>query len=616
MADESAGPRSDPMDVFEQNSARSQSPVEFVRLTRAALLLVWRASRRGFLTAVFYQVLGAVMVALFVLAGKLAVDALIAAERGSASVGGLVPVIVLIAAVSAVNATAVSLQTQQERLLGELVSSTIWERLLDVAGRVKLEFFESPRFFEQLKRIELNAVVRPLMMTSAVLGLLGGLAGAAGLVIVLLTIEPFLVPVLLLAGVPTLLLTRRASITEFGFAMSATPPVRLRNYLRSVLSGREAAKEVRAFAANRALRRRHDDANSRYLDGLRQQVRRRQRYALAVALSSSAVLAGSLGLLVFFISTSRISVGEAGAAVIGIRLLSARLDQLLDAIGTLFESAIFIKDLERFLSLSVSAEAQGTGSPAPHLHEIVLSAVSFTYPGSTHAAVRDVSMRIGAGEVVALVGENGSGKTTLAKLIASLYQPTEGSISWDGVDTTDLEPADVRRSVAVIFQDFMRYQLSALENIGLGEPDRADDEAAARAAAAEAGAADFLDALPLGYRTVLSREYADGRDLSVGQWQRVALARAFRRAAPLVILDEPTAALDPRAESALFADVRRLLHGRSALLISHRYSTVRGAHRIYVLEAGRVTESGTHHELMTLGGAYAELFRLQAAAYL
>jgi len=150
----------------------------------------------------------------------------------------------------------------------------------------------------------------------------------------------------------------------------------------------------------------------------------------------------------------------------------------------------------------------------------------------------------------------------------------------------------------------------------LGEPDRADDEAAARAAAAEAGAADFLDALPLGYRTVLSREYADGRDLSVGQWQRVALARAFRRDTPLVILDEPTAALDPRAESALFADVRRLLHGRSALLISHRYSTVRGAHRIYVLEAGRVTESGTHDELMTLGGAYAELFRLQAAAYL
>ncbi len=164
-------------------------------------------------------------------------------------------------------------------------------------------------------------------------------------------------------------------------------------------------------------------------------------------------------------------------------------------------------------------------------------------------------------------------------------RPTEGSISWDGVDTRDLEPADVRRSVAVIFQDFTHYQLSALENIGLGEPDQVGDEAAARRAAAQAGAAGFIEKLPMEYQTILSREYADGRDLSIGQWQRVALARAFRRDAPLVILDEPSAALDPRAEHELFADVRRLLHGRSALLISHRFSSVRTADRIYVLEA-------------------------------
>jgi len=248
--------------------------------------------------------------------------------------------------------------------------------------------------------------------------------------------------------------------------------------------------------------------------------------------------------------------------------------------------------------------------------EIALSEVSYTYPGSTEPAVDHVDLRIGAGEVVSLVGENGSGKTTLAKLIAGLYRPTEGTIYWDGIDTSGLEPADVRRSVASIFQDFVRYQLSALENIGLGEPDRVEDETAARAAAEQAGAAGFLEALPQGYQTILSREYADGRDLSVGQWQRVALARAFRRDAPLVILDEPTAALDPRAEHALFADVRRLLQGRSALLISHRFSSVRTADRIYVLEAGAVVESGSHDELMALSGLYSELFQLQARAYL
>ena len=335
-----------------------------------------------------------------------------------------------------------------------------------------------------------------------------------------------------------------------------------------------------------------------------------------LSLCSAVVLAATLGLLLYFVGTGRVTVAGAGAAAVAVRLLSSRLDQLVGSIGTLFESSVFLEDLERFLALSVEADSAGTGTAAQHRHEIVLSGVSYTYPGSDRPAVDQVDLHIGAGEVIALVGENGSGKTTLAKLIAALYTPTEGSIHWDGVDTRELEPVDIRRSVAVIFQDFVRYQLSALENIGLGEPDEVEDEAAARSAAAQAGAAGFIDALPQGYQTILSREYADGRDLSVGQWQRVALARAFRRDAPLVVLDEPTSALDPRAEHALFADVRGLLHGRSALLISHRFSSVRGADRIYVMESGRIVESGCHNDLMASEGLYSELFQLQARAYL
>ena len=593
-----------------------RTPRALPRLIRMALGLVWEADRRGFLAAAFFQILGAAMSALLVLAGKVAIDAVLAAQSGTATTSALVPVVVLIALVTAVGSASSSLQAQQQRLLGEHVSATAWGRLLDVTGRVNLEFFESPRFFEQLKRVELNAIVRPTTVTTAIFGLIGGLVGAAGLLIALLSIEPLLVPVLLLAGIPTLLLTRRASRTEFAFAVTFTPAVRVREYLRTVLAGREAAKEVRAFGADQALRARHDAASDQYLRGVRRQVRRRQAYALAVVLSSAAVLAATLGMLIYFISIGRVTVAGAGAAAIGVRLLSSRLDQLVSSIGTLFESSVFLDDLQRFLSLSVVGDSTGTGTPAPHRDEITLSGVSYTYPGSSVPAVQDVCLRIGAGEVVALVGENGSGKTTLAKLIASLYRPTEGSISWDGLDTRDLEPADVRRSVAVIFQDFMHYQLSALENIGLGEPGQVGDEAAARRAAAQAGAAGFIEELPMEYQTILSREYADGRDLSIGQWQRVALARAFRRDAPLVILDEPSAALDPRAEHELFADVRRLLHGRSALLISHRFSSVRAADRIYVLEAGRVVEDGAHAELMALGGLYSELFRLQARAYL
>lgn len=616
MPAESADDRVDPLEIFREERRRRPSPRALPRVTLSALRLVWMASRSGFFTAAFFQILGAVMATTLVFASKLAVDALLAAQTGTASTTTLIPIIVLIAVVTAVSAASTALQAQQQRLLGEHVSCAAWNRMLDVTGRVSLEFFESPRFFEQLKRVEINSIARPVTVTTAIFGLLGGLLGAAGLFIALLTIQPLLVPLLLVAGVPALLLTRRAAKTEFDFAVRYTPTARVRDYLRTVLSGREAAKEVRAFGAERALRARHDVASRRLLQGVRGQVRRRQRYAAAVVVCSAVVLAATLGLLLYFVATQRVSIAGAGAAVVAVRLLSSRLDQLVGSIGTLFESAVFLEDLERFLALSEEGDLPDTGTPAPHRREIVLSGVSYTYPGSDRPAVDQVDLRIGAGEVVALVGENGSGKTTLAKLIAALYAPTEGSIRWDGLDTRELEPADVRRSVAVIFQDFVRYQLSALENIGLGEPDEVEDEAAARSAAAQAGAAGFLDALPLGYRTVLSREYADGRDLSVGQWQRVALARAFRRDAPLVILDEPTAALDPRAEHALFADVRRLLHGRSALLISHRFSSVRTADRIYVMESGRIVESGGHNDLMASEGLYSELFQLQARAYL
>jgi len=231
-------------------------------------------------------------------------------------------------------------------------------------------------------------------------------------------------------------------------------------------------------------------------------------------------------------------------------------------------------------------------------------------------AIRDVSLSIRTGEIVALVGENGSGKTTLAKLLAGLYGPAAGTITWDGVDINGVDAAQLRTGIAVIFQDFVRFHLRARDNVGLGRVDAIDDLDGIREAAYQADADGFLSALPNGYETILGPEFEGGSDLSVGQWQRVALGRAFFRRAPFVILDEPTAALDPRAEHDLFERIRALLADRTVLLISHRFSSVRNADRIYVLQSGRVTETGTHEELMGLKGHYAELFQLQAAAYL
>jgi ATP-binding cassette subfamily B protein len=242
--------------------------------------------------------------------------------------------------------------------------------------------------------------------------------------------------------------------------------------------------------------------------------------------------------------------------------------------------------------------------------------VSFTYPAGEEPALRGVSMTIESGEIVALVGENGSGKTTLAKLLAGLYPPDSGVIRWDGVDIATVDRADLSRSIAPIFQDFVRFHLAARDNIGLGRVDRVDDLDGITEAARYADADGFIAALPAGYETRLGPEFVGGTDLSVGQWQRIALARAFFRGAPFVILDEPTASLDARAEHDLFERIRGLLAGRTVLLISHRFSSVRSADRIYVLDGGRVVESGTHDELMAQSGLYAELFSLQAAAYL
>jgi ATP-binding cassette subfamily B protein len=584
-------------------------------LVGSAISLARRASPRLFALVVSVQLVTALLLGLQVLLGKLALEAIFEQAQGAGDLSVVLPPLIGLAAVTAIAGLLTSAQTHLQRALGEKVQWASWTAILGVTTSVGLAEFESPRFFDDLQRVRTNALVRPLTLVTGLVQVVGGVITCAVLVLALIAIEPLLVPLLLLGALPILWLSRRSGRVEFQFAVRQTPEQRRRMYVESVLSGRDEAKEIRAFALAPVLQRRWRESYRRYFSDLDRHVRHRLALDGASALVTAIATSASLGLLVWLVFEDRLALASAGAALIAVRLLAGRIQILFGGIGALYESSLFMCDLDEFLARAPQSGAAGAEAAAGPLGELRVDEVSFRYPGTERDVLTDVSLTIRAGEVIALVGENGSGKTTLAKLIAQMFEPTRGQVLWNGTDLRRLAPDSVRPQVGVIFQDFVQYQLSARENVGFGRPDALDDLDGIVSAARRSGAHDDLAGLPDGYETTLGKEFVGGYDLSGGQWQRVALARLFFRDAPLLILDEPTASLDARAENRVFEQVQELAHGRSLLLISHRFSTVRSADRIYVLDRGRVIEAGSHDELVAHGGRYAELFELQARAY-
>ena len=577
------------------------------RLIAAAAREVLRADRLGTITAAAFQIVGAIAALGVVAAAKFTFDALLQPDRAAI---GLAPALLALAFMTALSSSVSALQTQQHRLLGERVSQRVWDRLLDTTARADLLTYESSGFATALERVQQNALTRPFAVTTALLGLTGGMLGVVAMSAVLVGVEPLLVPVLLAAGLPAVLLSRWASRTEFAFAHRLTASYRRRNYLRQLLTQRPSAAELRAFGSAGPLRERHRILNREVTSELRAQVRRRQLIAVLTTVGVAVALTAALLAIVELVRQGRIDLPEAGAAAIAVRLLSGQLNTMFTSVGGLLESAPFLADLDRFVTSGPPPPPPGWKRPLTD--RVTLHEVSFRYPEQDRPAVDSVDIEIRAGEVVVLVGENGSGKTTLAKIVAGLYEPAAGTRHWDGAAV----PApDVRASVSVIFQDFVRYQMTLRDNITISDSGRSASEDGVIDVTRRAGVLGVMRELPDGIDTMLGRDLDEGTDLSGGQWQRVALARALYRDTPLVVLDEPAAALDPRAEHELFADVRAVLDGRAALLISHRFSSTRLADRIYVMDCGRVVECGTHDELMARGGQYAELYGLQSAAY-
>ena len=545
-------------------------------------------------------------------------------------------IVVLLAAaqflIYALSSFLSTLRNVCQQLLQERVTNTIQLEIMNHAAKLDLSFFEDSTSYDLLRRAQQGASSRPLFMVSGVFGLIQTAIALVSMLVLLFTYTPLLALIALIAPIPAFVADTRYGWRGYSFARWASPLRRRMDYLTTLVTTDTYAKEVKLFGLGPYFIDRFRQLSQVYQDRQRGLVV--TRYFAGFVWSSLTTLAGSLTYLYLALQAiaGKLTLGSLTLFTQAASSVQGSVQGLLGGAGSMYENNLYLNDLFELLATPVGIEGSaGDGSaaterrttvatspaldPATVRGELTFDHVTFRYPGREEDALAEVSFTIAPGETVAVVGRNGAGKSTLIKLVTRLYDPTGGRILLDGVDLRDVDPADVRRLIGGMFQDYDTYQASAAENIGLGELGSLEDRVAIESAAIKGGADSLLDRLPDGWDTPLGKWFDGGVELSGGEWQKIALGRAFMRDARILLLDEPTSALDAQAEFELFARLRSLARGRTAIYISHRFSTVRQADRILFLEHGRLVEQGTHAELMVLGGRYAQLFTLQAAAY-
>ena len=604
----------------QRTSEKRVTTAELLRQLPQALRLVWQASASNAVVLAALTVVQAALPASLAWVGKLIIDAVVAASKAPSDGSRLLVwrYVSFELGLALVALVVGRLLTFNRELLRISLGNLINERILEKSLTLELKHFEDSETYDAMQNARREASARPLALAMDAVSVARNLLTLSSFAVLLWSLSWWSVLVLLGAALPSFFAETRLSTAAFRIYSWRAPETRRLNYLEWILTRDSHVKEVKLFGLGPLLLGRYRKLFAKFMAEDR---------PLAVRRVVLGTLLGMLSLGAFYAcylavasraATGAISLGDLTLYLAVFRQGQAAFEAVLMSVAGMYEDALFLSNLSAFLELPTRTEADRT---RPHQtlprgpHRLELEHVSFRYPSREDWALRDITLTLEAGEKLALVGENGAGKSTLIKLLLRLYEPTEGVIRYGGVDVRELDVEDLRSRVGAIFQDFVQYQFTAGENIGLGLPAKLDDRPAIEVAAEAGGAKTLIEGLPQQFDTMLGGWFERGHELSGGQWQKLAISRAFMRESEFLVFDEPTAAIDAEAEVAMFERFKELAKNRSAIIISHRFSTVRMADRIAVIEGGRVSELGSHEELLAMGGRYARLFTLQAQGY-
>jgi ABC-type multidrug transport system fused ATPase/permease subunit len=609
------------MRIQKKRNALRQSLAVF-RYSGRAVGLVWTTNRTLTIFLAILTLVAGLLPAAIAYIGKLIVDGVVFASQNntynSAFVNSYYPLMYV-----GLEAIAVALFAASQRglsicqsllrvLLGQQVNVLIMRKALTL----ELTQFEDSEFYDKLTNARREASSRPLSLVTRTFGLVQSALSLITYGALLVKFSIWAVVVLFLAGLPAFIAETKFASQAFRLFSWRAPETREQHYLETLLAREDFAKEVQLYQLGEMLLGRYHSIFHRLYGEDRDLTLRRGLWGYLLSLLSTATFYIAYAWIVVETVAGRISLGEMTMYLTVFRQGQSTFSGALTSIGGMYEDNLYLSNLYDFLEQPVS-QARGKATKGINPHDgLRFENVTFTYPGNSQPALKNISLHLKLGEKLAIVGENGSGKTTLIKLLTRLYNPDSGRILLDGLDLQEWDIDVLRRRIGVIFQNFVRYQFTVGENIGIGDVERMEEKTHWEIAAEKGMARPFIDKLTQGFQTQLGKWFKDGQELSGGQWQKIALARAFMRTnADILVLDEPTSAMDPQAEFDIFNHFRSLTKNQMVVLISHRFSTVRMADKIVVIEDGEVREAGSHEELLQAGGRYAQLFALQAAGY-